>query len=366
VTGGTDLRSGCAALFSAELNPVLRRLGERSRGAGPHAPVAAEDAVVRAHVWAALADLGAFGTGRLRALTDVAELAGAALYASPLADTLTAIDLIGDAAQDAHLAAAAQAATGRRMFALAVRGPGRDDVSGAADLRVDQEGTLSAVRRFVAFAADVDDLCVIGRIGTGTVLARVAANGPGVRTRRHDDIGRGDLYEVECDRAPLLGGLTDVTATYPAALARARIRHAAYLAGAAAAAVEVTCEYLRQRQAFGQPLAKFQAPAFRLAAHAATAAAVGALARSAADDADAGLDVTTVAAQVLFLAADLVREAAADAVHLHGAYGMTEACDAQVFYRRAAVDACWLGTPTELRTEAAAGLAAAARTGIPG
>jgi alkylation response protein AidB-like acyl-CoA dehydrogenase len=362
VTSGTDLRSRCGELFSAELNPALRRLGARPRGAGPQAPVADQDAAVRAQVWAVLAGLGALGATRLRDLTDVAEQAGAALYTSPFADTVMMIDLLADEADETHRAAAAAAAAGEQTFALAVRRHGTDEVTGICELSVNHDARVSAARRFVSFAADVDDVCLIGRLGAKTVLARVAASGPGVTVRRQDDIGRGDLYEVTCDRAPLRGSVVDVTAAYPAALARARIRHAAYLAAAAAAAVELTCEYLRGRQAFGQPLAKFQAPAFRLASHAATAAAVAALARSAAADADAGADVGGIAAQVLFLAADLIREAAADAVHLHGAYGMTESCDAQVFYRRAAVEACWLGTPTDLRSEAAAHLTAAARS----
>ncbi|MYT20964.1 acyl-CoA dehydrogenase, partial [Streptomyces sp. SID7760] len=96
------------------------------------------------------------------------------------------------------------------------------------------------------------------------------------------------------------------------------------------------------------------APAHRLAALAAEAATVLAFARSGAAAADRGEDVRVTGAQVLYLAGDLARRAAAESVHLHGAYGMTEACDAQLFLRRAAVDSQWLGTGTELLREAAA------------
>ncbi|MYT20156.1 hypothetical protein GTW69_07615, partial [Streptomyces sp. SID7760] len=50
-------------LFGQELAPVLRRLGERPRGAadGPAARLDEEDAGTRDAVWATLAELGAFG-----------------------------------------------------------------------------------------------------------------------------------------------------------------------------------------------------------------------------------------------------------------------------------------------------------------
>jgi alkylation response protein AidB-like acyl-CoA dehydrogenase len=40
-------------------------------------------------------------------------------------------------------------------------------------------------------------------------------------------------------------------------------------------------------------------------------------------------------------------------MQIHGAYGMTENSDAQLFYRRAAVESLWLGSPAELRGEVA-------------
>jgi alkylation response protein AidB-like acyl-CoA dehydrogenase len=82
-------------------------------------------------------------------------------------------------------------------------------------------------------------------------------------------------------------------------------------------------------------------------------AAVLSLARATAQSPD-----ELAAAQVLLLATELARECAAEAVHLHGAYGMTERCDASLFYRRAAVDTLLLGTPAQLRRHAGALLSA--------
>lgn len=69
------------------------------------------------------------------------------------------------------------------------------------------------------------------------------------------------------------------------------------------------------------------------------------------------------AVRALLLAAELVRDASAEAIQLHGAYGMTDRCATQRFYRRTAVDGVWLGTPGALRTELAGRLAARVSAG---
>jgi len=76
-----------------------------------------------------------------------------------------------------------------------------------------------------------------------------------------------------------------------------------------------------------------------------------------------GRDDRLVALEALSTAADLARSLGTEAVQLHGAVGMTEEHDAQLFYRRIAVDALLLGRPTELRRQAAALLSEKHRPG---
>lgn len=300
-------------LFDDETIPLLRRLGERPRGGG--APV---DEETRRQVRAALTESELSTVDVLRA----AELMGAALYQDPFLDTVAAAEIF-------------PLAPGRTV-ALALRDKGTDNPASPAPIVV-QDDRVTAVRRFVAFASDVDDLLVVGH---GTA-ALVAVRQPGVRTYRQDDIGRGDLCTVEIQDA--VAQVKDVTADYPGVLARARMRHAAYLVGSAKAAIRLTADHLKQRRAFGRPLAKSTALAYRLAALYAEAEAVRAL---------IGTDPSpTTAAQAVLLAGAVARQSAEEAVHLHGAYGMTEHSDAQVFYRRAAIDAQWYGTATDLRAE---------------
>ncbi|MDI6103002.1 acyl-CoA dehydrogenase family protein [Actinoplanes sp. NEAU-A12] len=349
-------------LFDPDLSPVLRRLGQRPRGAADAATLHPDDAAARADVADMLVELGFLAAGEagpaVADLVEVAELIGSALYQSPFLDTVTAADLL--AADPRYDALRTEIAAGERTVALAWREDGRGEPHHPAPLRLDAAGrTVTGVRRFVAFAPDVDLLLVVGRAGVEDRLVLIAPDAPGVRLRRQDDIGRGDLYEVTFDAAAVAApGSGPAGERYPQALARARIRHAAYLAGLASGAIELSAQRLRDRTAFGRPLASMQALAFRLAALAAETTAVLAFAREAAQRADRGADVRLAGAQAAFLAADVARTASAEAVHLHGASGMTEGCDAQVFYRRAAVDASWLGTPTGLRIEAARLLAA--------
>jgi len=304
-------------LFDDETIPLLRRLGERARGDGT--PVN-EDA--RRQVLAALAESSTVDV--LRA----AELMGAALYQSPFLDTVAAAEIFPSPPG--------------RTVALALREKGTDSPAAPAPITV-RDGRVTAVRRFVAFASDVDDLLVVG----GNTAALVAVRQPGVRTYRQDDIGRGDLHTVELQDAA--ARVKDVTAAYPGVLARARMRHAAYLVGSAKAAIRLTADHLKERRAFGQPLARSTALAYRLAALYAEAEAVRALIDTEPNP--------VTGARAVLLAGAVARQSAEEAVHLHGAYGMTERCDAQVFYRRAAVDAQWYGTATDLRAELLTALA---------
>lgn len=389
-----------SALFDDGLMPVIRRLGERGRGATD--PISEADAATREAVWQSLAALGALrsatgtGTPPLRETIVHAELMGRATYQSPYFDTLTAAELFApeapdrpDAPRDALSAdLAAAIAAGDITIAIATRAEGTDDLRRPSPIEVEPgTGRITGERRFVAFAADVDFVCVVGRTAAAPdaeiTAALVPIDQPGVTIRRHDDIGRGELYQITFDHAEVLAigpnargatgsiGTTDSNgptgpargwaAAWAAALARARLRHASYLVGLTLGAVDLTAEYARHRMVFGQPLAQFQAPAFRLAQLASRAEAVRTMLRQAAADADTGAnpdtddtntDTALTACQALLLAGDLALEAGAEAIQLHGSFGLTMPCDAQRFYRRAVVDAILLGTGRDLRRHA--------------
>jgi hypothetical protein len=331
-----ELRAGLDELFGGDLAGVMRRLGERPIGAGPDAALDLAEAEARDQVWQVLWELGVPGLATA-GLVEVFDSMGFALYHSPLLDTVIAAELAGKPFE-----------RGLRV-ALAVRESGL----GTFELPPLQLGTqgVSATRRFVPFAADVDYLLLAGQTPDGIRLGLVPRDQPGVCVRRQDDITRGDLYAVTFTDASAEWLATD-EAAYAEALGRARLLQAAYLTGLSRGALALTVHYVRQRSAFGQPIARFQHPAFRLAALEARIQAVAELVKQGAREPDPAL----TSLRALALAGDLARDAATEAVQLHGAYGMTEQCDAQRFYRCAALGAVWFGSPSALRSKLSAAL----------
>jgi alkylation response protein AidB-like acyl-CoA dehydrogenase len=343
-----------SALFDNDLIPVIRRLGERGRGATD--PISEADIATREAVWQSLAALGALRSTALRETIAHAELMGRATYQSPYLDTLTAAELFStpDRPDDLSTELSAAIAAGDITIAIAARAEGTDDLRHPAPIEIEPDtGRITGVRRFVAFAADVDFVCVVGRTSTNPdaepTAALVPVDQPAVTIRRHDDIGRGELYQITFNHAEVLP--VGPTSAWASALARARLRHASYLVGLTLGAIDLTAEYARSRMVFGQPLAQFQAPAFRLAQLASRAEAVRTMLRQAAADTD-DTNTALTACQALLLAGDLALEAGAEAVQLHGSFGLTMPCDAQRFYRRAVVDAILLGTGRDLRNQA--------------
>jgi alkylation response protein AidB-like acyl-CoA dehydrogenase len=325
-------------------------MGARPRGVGPVlAPPEPEDAQARDVVWQVLAELGALRlAGAQDGLVVAAEMMGGALYASPYLDTITAAELLGNVPE-----LTAGIADGVVTVAIAPRADGLADPAVPGPMSRSGD-CVTATRRFVAFAPDVDYLLVVGTVDGMPRMALVRRDQPAITIRRHDDLGRGDLYQVTAVAAGVARWLDG--AAWPAGLARARLRLAAYLVGQCRAALSLTVDYTKRRQQFGQPIARHQAVAFRLAAYHARIEATRDLVHYGAWEADTGADVTYTAAQALALAGELAREVTADAIQLHGAYGMTERCDAQLYYRRAAQDSVCLGTPTQLRLAVASHL----------
>jgi alkylation response protein AidB-like acyl-CoA dehydrogenase len=331
-------------LFTEELAPALRRAAARPIGAEP-------DPEIAQRVWWAMADLGAVrmalptGLGGadagLAETTVVAELTGGALFPSPLPDTLLAADVLRRLDDTDGLALLAEGAA----VAVAARDRGDRTLTTPAPLPA---GADSVVRRFVPYADEVDHLLLVGSAADGVRCALVPR--PDVSVTRNEDIAWGALYTVTSGRVPSVVLPPDAWA---AAVTAARIRHSAYLTGLARAALDLTVAYAREHRQFGQPIGRFQALAFRLATAATEVEAVTLLVDHAAWLADSGADATMESLEAVAAAGDLARHVAAEAVQIHGAVGMTDDCDAQLFYRRAAVDSVFLGSPSRHRREAA-------------
>lgn len=123
-----------------------------------------------------------------------------------------------------------------------------------------------------------------------------------------------------------------------------RISIAALSVGIAQGAYEVARDYAKVREQFGQPIAKFQAIAFKLANMATELQAAILMTREAARLKDTGEKVTVAAAMAKYYASELAVRNATEAVQIFGGYGYTRDYPAEKFYRDAKL--CTIGEGT--------------------
>jgi acyl-CoA dehydrogenase len=109
--------------------------------------------------------------------------------------------------------------------------------------------------------------------------------------------------------------------------------HAAVMAGAMTRVFEMTLQYCNDRQQFGKPLGKFQAIQHQLAVMAEHVAAVS-IAAEAAYESEARTPALLRAAMAKARASEAVPLVANTAHALHGAIGVTEEYDLQLYTRR--------------------------------
>jgi short-chain 2-methylacyl-CoA dehydrogenase len=116
-----------------------------------------------------------------------------------------------------------------------------------------------------------------------------------------------------------------------------RIGVAAMGVGLAQGALDEALAYARERRAFGQPIARFQAVQAKLADVATEIEAARLLTYKAARLKDAGRNFTLTAAQAKLKTGRLAVRAAEEAVQIHGGYGYIEEYPVCRFYRDAKI-----------------------------
>ena len=123
-----------------------------------------------------------------------------------------------------------------------------------------------------------------------------------------------------------------------------RIGIGAQALGIAQAAMEAAVAYAKQRPAFGQPIAGFQAVQFMLADMSARIEASRLLLRKAAWLKDRGRPIIREAAEAKLVASETAARVTDDALQIHGAYGYSTEFPLERLYRDARVYQIWEGT----------------------
>jgi alkylation response protein AidB-like acyl-CoA dehydrogenase len=206
---------------------------------------------------------------------------------------------------------------------------------------VDGEGwTLNGRKAVVANGAIADLFFVSARTREGLSLFLVNRAAPGVllRTFRTNDgqtAAELTLRDVAVTRADLVGPAGAALDLLTLAADHASAAICAEVVGSSAYLVDTTCEYLKTREQYGAPLAKFQVLQHKLADMYVQVE----LARSMAHVAAAALakpahqrmrEVSAARLQSIKCA----RLVGRDAVQMHGGMGMSEELDVSAHYKR--------------------------------
>ena len=137
--------------------------------------------------------------------------------------------------------------------------------------------------------------------------------------------------------ANLLGRRGDGFKNFLHILDGGRIGVAAMGVGLAQGALDEALAYAKERQAFGQPIAKFQSIQAKIADLSAQIEAARLLTWRAALEKDAGKSFTLTAAQAKLITGRLAVRATEEAVQIHGGYGYIEEYPVCRFYRDAKI-----------------------------
>jgi alkylation response protein AidB-like acyl-CoA dehydrogenase len=278
------------------------------------------------------------------------EESGRALYPGPLLATALgglAIARAGAPSQASRLLP--DIAAGRVIATIAlVEGASSwrpDDVSATAE-PVGGSYRVHGEKVHVPWAQAADLLVAPLRCQDGIALFALPLAGEGIEVEAEvplDATRRIARVRFACAAVPADARLSGDAAPGDL-LAPALAYLAAEMAGAAAAALDMTCAYARERVQFDRPIGAFQAVKHPLVDVLIAVERARSLALGAAAALDHAPDDALRAARMAKVAAEEALLFASDrAVQLHGGFGFTWDCDAHLYYKRALASAATWG-----------------------
>ena len=242
--------------------------------------------------------------------------------------------------------------SGETVCALGITEPGTGSDMASITTRAVRDGDcyrLTGSKMFITNGVYGDLYFVAARTGAGTSERRhsgismflVERDTPGFTvSRRLDKMGMraSDTAELSLQDCPvpalnLLGEEGRGFHQLAAGLQRERIMAAVLALSGAAQALEDTLAYVRERHAFGEPLAAKQALRHRLADMATEIAAARHLVYHAASLYTAGRDCVMEVSMAKLFATEVANRVAYQAVQLHGGYGYMSEFPVERFFR---------------------------------
>jgi alkylation response protein AidB-like acyl-CoA dehydrogenase len=192
----------------------------------------------------------------------------------------------------------------------------------------------------------------IGAGNRGITAFLVEGGSPGLSVGRHEEkMGLRSSSTVsltfedcEVPATAVLGELGHGLRVALAALDGGRIGIASQATGTLQAALQASARYARDRQAFGRPIAEFQAISFALADMRTAHDASRLLTLRAAALKEAGRPFGQEAAMAKLFASEAAQVAVSKAVQIHGGYGYTGEFPVERLFRDARVQTIYEGT----------------------
>jgi short/branched chain acyl-CoA dehydrogenase len=248
-----------------------------------------------------------------------------------------------------------QLCTGNRLAAFGLTEPEAGSDAGAtrttANLR-DREWVINGTKQFITNSGTEISGCVTITAVTGRTDGRpeisniIVPNGvpgyePGEPYRKMgwnaSDTRPLSFDDCRVPESNLLGRRGEGFKQFLHILDGGRIGVAAMGVGLAQGALDEAIAYAKERQAFGRPIAKFQAIQAKIADLSAQIEAARLLTHRAALEKDRGDSFTLTAAQAKLITGRLAVRATEEAVQIHGGYGYIEEYPVCRFYRDAKI-----------------------------
>ncbi|HXQ64636.1 MAG TPA: acyl-CoA dehydrogenase family protein [Steroidobacteraceae bacterium] len=202
---------------------------------------------------------------------------------------------------------------------------------------------LNGVKRHVFHAKAAQRLLVLARCAAAPEaidLFLVEADAPGVAFEQQKSMASDTQYRVMFDDVPAaatqrVGAEHSGWKTWQDAMYDGIILLAAFAAGGAERALEMTVQYSKDREQFGKPIGAFQSLAHYMADAAPVVEGAKILVYEAAWAHATGKDVRRLAPMAKLYACKAFRDVTAMAQQVHGGIGFTLEYDIQLYYRRA-------------------------------
>ncbi|OHV04396.1 acyl-CoA dehydrogenase family protein [Mycobacterium talmoniae] len=199
---------------------------------------------------------------------------------------------------------------------------------------------LDGVKSLVPAAADAELFIVAAQLGGKPALFIVESSSPGLTVKADPSMGirAAALGQVELDQVsvPLSARLGEDDATdadYSEAVALSRLGWAALAVGTCHAVLDYVVPYVKEREAFGEPIAHRQAVAFMCANIAIEFDGLRLITWRGASRAEQGLPFIREAALAKRLATDKGMQIGLDGVQLLGGHGYTKEHPVERWYR---------------------------------